>query len=131
MKIPSGEWVFMNTETVKIHLLLNDVHGIWHYFNKEVLEQKFVNDVFLLCLTEGNIVKNDNFEFFENTFQNHVVVEDINKYFDTFKLEFQFNNWDEIFIGTVHSFDTSDELEKDEVEYLWIQSLDDKEYFIY
>jgi hypothetical protein len=96
-----------------------------------VLEQKFVNDVFLLCLTEGNIVKNDNFEFFENTFQNHVVVEDINKYFDTFKLEFQFNNWDEIFIGTVHSFDTSDELEKDEVEYLWIQSLDDKEYFIY
>lgn len=120
MKIPSGEWVFMNTETVKIHLLLNDVHGIWHYFNKEVLEQKFVNDVFLLCLTEGNIVKNDNFEFFENTFQNHVVVEDINKYFDTFKLEFQFNDKDEIFIGTVHSFDTSDELEKDEVEYLWI-----------
>ena len=51
----------MNTEMVKIHLLLNDVHGIWHYFNKEVSEQKFVNDVFLLCLTEGNLVKNDNF----------------------------------------------------------------------
>lgn len=60
-----------------------------------------------------------------------VVNIDFDWYFDTFKLEFQFNDKDEIFIGTVHSFDTSDELEKDEVEYLWIQSLDDKEYFIY
>ena len=121
----------MSIATVKIHLLLNDVHGTWHYFNKEVPERKFADDVFLYCLTEGNFIKNDNFERIEAVFNNHVIVEDIDNYFNTFKLEFLFDNRDEIFIGTVHSYDTSDELQKDEVEYLWIQSLEDKDYFIY